>query len=130
MILPRDHDLLPEHDNEVVLDAIRQLPNLRYVWLHPQYHSHDAWENAHGHTSRQMKGLDRLIIDLKRCGNTSNRGLRGLYIRCPLGRAKCSSVLLRTTGADEWKEMQPKRYFGPFFYERDHLWTISGAVTE
>ena len=127
-MLPKDHDLLPEDDNEVVLDAIRRLPNLRYVWLHPRHHSYGAWGKALDHFSRQTKSIDRFITGLKWCGNTSNRGLRGLYFRCPFERTKYSSILFRTAEADEWKEMQPERYFGALFYERDHLWTISGGA--
>ena len=121
MLLPRDHDLLPEHDNEVVLNAIRQLPNLRYVWLHPRYHSYDAWREAQDPSTRQTKGLDRFISDLKQCGNTSNRGIRGLYFRCPPERTKYSFIVVRTTEADEWKEIQPKEYFEALFYEKDHV---------
>ena len=87
-----DHDLLPEHDNEEALDAIRQLPNLRHVLLNPRYHSHDAWKRAHDHFYTRTISLDRFITDLKRCGSTSNRGLRGLYFRCHRSRAKDSSI--------------------------------------
>ncbi len=126
-----DHVFLPEHDNEVVLDAIRQLPNLRYVWLNPRYHSHEAWKRAQGHSYTRTKGLDRFITDLKRCGNTSNRGLRGLYFRCPLSRAKDSSIFFRITEGDEWKGMHLDRSFVTSVYETDHLSAVSEAtVTE
>ena len=127
-MLPRDHDLLPEYDNEVVLDAIRQLPNLRYVWLNPRYHSNDAWKRAQRHPSSQTKGLDRFITNLKRCGNTSNRGLRGLYFRCPLSRARDSSMFFRTTEADESKEMHLNKSFTTYFNETDHLSAVSRAT--
>ena len=54
--------------HEVVLDAIRQLPKLRYVWINPRYHAYHSWEKARGHSSAQSKGLARLITDLKRYG--------------------------------------------------------------
>src|SRR5882757_4179193 len=114
MMLPRDHDLLPEHDNEIVLDAIRQLPYLRYAWLNRRYHSHDAWKRAQDHSFTQTKGLDRFITDLKRCGNTSNRGLRGLYLCSAPLRAKFSSTFFRTTETDEWKEIRPDNFLKPF----------------
>ena len=95
MVLSGDHELLPKHDNDVVLDAIRQLSSLRYVWL-----------KSRDDSSIQPNGLARFIADIKRCGNTSNHGLRGAYIYHPVGYSKHFTYLSRATEADEWKEIE------------------------
>ena len=108
MVLSGDHELLPKHDNDAVLDAIRQLSSLRYVRLKARYDS-----------SIQQNGFARFIADIKRCGNTSNHGLRGLYIYHRLSHSTHFTYVSRATEADEWKEVHREGYCAPFFYEAD-----------
>jgi len=110
---------LGNRDNDAVLDAIRRLPRLRCVWLKARHHS-----------ATQPKGLARFIDDLKGCGNTSNRALRGLYIDCPLTLSKHSYVFSRTREADEWREVHPEGYLVPSFYEADRRCDEWGSTGE